>query len=61
MKTLDLTLGLHSEIWEDKENKMHMSKIEEALEIQGIQYISNPRPIGEVEELLSPYWLETSH
>ena len=44
MKTLDLTLGLHSEIWEDKENKIHKSKIEEALEIQGIQYISNPRP-----------------
>ena len=44
MKTLDLTLGCHSEIWEDKENKRHMSKIEEALEIQGIQYISNPRP-----------------
>ena len=44
MKTLDLTLGFNSEIWEDKENKRHMSKIEEALEIQGIQYISNPRP-----------------
>ena len=61
MKTLDLTLGLHSEIWEDKENKMHMSKIEEALEIQGIQYISTHALTGEVEELLSPYWLETSH
>ena len=44
MKTLDLTLGLHSEIWENKEKKDHINKIEEALEIQGIQYISNPRP-----------------
>ena len=44
MTTLGLTLGLHSEIWEDKEKKDHLDKIEEALEIQGIQYISNPRP-----------------
>ena len=44
MKTLNLTLGLHSEIWEDKEKKDHMNKIEEALEIEGVQYISNPRP-----------------
>ena len=44
MKTLGLTLGLHSEIWEDKENKSHQNKIEEALELEGIQYISNPRP-----------------
>ena len=44
MKTLDLTLGLHSEIWEVKENKTHQNKIEEALEMEGVQYISNPRP-----------------
>ena len=44
MHTLDLTLGLHSEIWEDKEKKDHRDKIEEALEIEGIQYISNTRP-----------------
>ena len=44
MQTLDLTLGLHSEIWEVKENKTHQNKIEEALEIEGLQYISNPRP-----------------
>ena len=44
MQTLNLTLGLHSEIWEDRENKNHMNKIEEALEMQGIQYISNTRP-----------------
>ena len=45
MQTLNLTLGLHSEIWEDKENKNHKDKIEEALELQGIQYISNTRPV----------------
>ena len=44
MKTLNLTLGLHSEVWQVKENKFHQDKIEEALELEGIQYISNPRP-----------------
>ena len=44
MLTLGLTLGLHSEIWEQKENKIHQNKIEEALEMEGVQYISNPRP-----------------
>ena len=44
METLGLTLGLHSEIWEDMENKSHRNSIEEALELKGIQYISNPRP-----------------
>ena len=44
MKTLGLTLGLHSEIWENKEKKQHRNKIEEALEMEGVQYISNPRP-----------------
>ena len=37
-------LGLHSEIWEDKEKPAHANAIEEALEIHGIQYISTPRP-----------------
>ena len=31
MKTFGLTLGLHSEIWEVKENKSHQNKLEEAL------------------------------
>jgi hypothetical protein len=44
MKTLDLTLGLHSKVGEDKEKKSHQDKLEEALELDGIQYISNPRP-----------------
>ena len=44
MKTLNLTLGLHSEIWEVKEKKTHQNKIEEALQLEGVNYISNPRP-----------------
>ena len=44
MKTLNLTLGLHSEIWERLERKTHQNKIEEALQLEGIKYISNPRP-----------------
>ena len=44
MQTLELTLGLHSEIWESQENKTHQNKIKEALEMAGVQYISNPRP-----------------
>ena len=27
MKTLNFTLGLHSEIWEDRENKAHKDKL----------------------------------
>ena len=44
MKTLDLTLGLHSKIWERLEKKTHQNKIEEAIQLEGINYISNPRP-----------------
>ena len=40
----DMQLGLHSEIWEDRESKAHAAQVEEALEIYGIQYISTPRP-----------------
>ena len=40
----EMHLGLHSEIWEDKENNTHANLIEEALEIHGIKYISTPRP-----------------
>ena len=38
-------LGLHSEVWEDKENPVHAQAIEEALELHGIQYLSTPRPM----------------
>ena len=44
MQTLGLTLGLHSEIWEDKENKTHQNLIEEAFELEGVTWISNTRP-----------------
>ena len=40
----EIHLGLHCEIWESKENKAHANKIEEALEIHGIKYISTPLP-----------------
>ena len=40
----DVQVGIHSEIWEDNENLEHKNKIEEALELHGIVYISNPRP-----------------
>ena len=33
-----------TEVWEKLENKKHQFKLEELLEIEGIQYISNPRP-----------------
>ena len=40
----NIQVGIHSEIWEDNENVDHKNKIEEALEIHGVIYISNPRP-----------------
>ena len=40
----EMHLGLHYEIWEVKEKKEHKNKIEEAFELHGILYISNPRP-----------------
>ena len=40
----EMHVGIHSEIWEDKEKSEHKNKIEEALELHGILYISNPRP-----------------
>ena len=32
------------EIWEKKENKLHKQEIEKMLEMNGLKYISNPRP-----------------
>ena len=40
----EMHLGLHSEVWEDKEKAAHANTIEVALELHGIQYISTPRP-----------------
>ena len=36
-------LGLHSEVWEDDDNLDHKKIVEEALELKGILYLSNPR------------------
>ena len=33
-----------TEVWDKQENKKHQNKIEELLEMQGIKYISTPRP-----------------
>ena len=43
MLEMNMQLGLHSEIWEKKQNVRHQSMIEELFEIHGIKYISNPR------------------
>ena len=40
---MNMHLALHSEIWEDSDNILHSNKVEEALDIHGIQYISTPR------------------
>ena len=40
---MNMQLGLHSEVWEDSENSLHANKVEVALELHGIQYISTPR------------------
>ena len=33
-----------TEVWEKLENKKHQSKLEQLLEIEGVKYISTPRP-----------------
>ena len=40
---MEMHLALHSEIWEDSDNILQANKVEEALEIHGIKYISTPR------------------
>ena len=42
----DISLGFCCEIWQKSENKNHAQKIEEMLEMEGLQYISTPRPRG---------------
>ena len=37
-------LSFLTEVWEKAENKKHQFKLEELLEMQGIKYISTPRP-----------------
>ena len=40
----DIDVSFLSEVWEKSENKKHQAKIEEMLELKGIEYISTPRP-----------------
>ena len=50
IKTDILERSVHAafcvEIWEKSENKIHRSEIEKMLEIEGLKYISTPRPTG---------------
>ena len=39
-------LCLMSEVWEDTDNKKHSYKIMKMLEIEGLKYVSTPRPKG---------------
>ena len=36
--------AIDMEVWEKSENKKHQFKLEELLQLKGIQYISTPRP-----------------
>ena len=40
----DVEICFLSEVWEEKENKMHAAKIEELYEMKNIIYFSTPRP-----------------
>ena len=44
VKERETDISFLTEVWEKMENKKHQSKLEELLEIEGIQYISTPRP-----------------
>ena len=44
MKERDLDISFLTEVWQKLENKKHQLKLEELLEMEGIQYISTPRP-----------------
>ena len=44
MKERESDLCFLTEVWEKKEKKKHQFKLEELLEMHGIQYISTPRP-----------------
>ena len=39
-----IDVGFACEIWEQKENKVHKQEIEKMLELDGLKYISAPRP-----------------
>ena len=43
-KEMSMGIAFHSEVWEKRESKKHKFKIEEMMEIEGINYISTARP-----------------
>ena len=43
-RELKMGIALHSEVWEKKEKKAHMRKIDELFHMDGISYISTPHP-----------------
>ena len=40
----DISLSLLSEVWEQKQNKKHKLELEKLLQLDGLKYISTPRP-----------------
>ena len=44
MDERETDIAFLTEVWEKLENKKHQFKLEELLELKGIQYISTPRP-----------------
>ena len=44
MKERSVDISFLTEVWEKLENKKHQFKLEELLEMEGVQYISTPRP-----------------
>ena len=44
MDDRECDISFLTEVWEKLENKKHQFKLEELLELKGIQYISTPRP-----------------
>ena len=44
MEERESDISFLTEVWEKLENRKHQFKLEELLEIKGIQYISTPRP-----------------
>ena len=44
MKERAVDISFLTEVWQQAENKKHQFKLEELLEMEGVQYISTPRP-----------------
>ena len=43
-REMKMGVALHSEVWENKEKKAHRRKIDDLFQMDGITYISTPRP-----------------